>query len=309
MSPKSSKIIVSDAEIKVLNVNGQDYICLTDMVKNYGDDQLIYSWLRNRNTVEFLGIWETLNNPKFNSEQFDIYRSQAGLNSFNLTPKKWVNATDAIGIISKAGRYNGGTFAQKDIAFEFGSYISPEFKLIIIKEFQRLKDLEIENERWDYHRFLTKVNYRLQTDAIKNVLLPLTTIFDNSKGIIYATEADVVNIALFGITAKGWRDTHVDDSKKGNIRDFASIEQLTVLANLESINSMLINDGIEKSKRYQKLHTEAQRQVSALIASKIRIQPIDGEDVNDVVIAKSREHETSHSFNKLTDKFKSEGLI
>lgn len=281
MTPKPSIITVADTEIKVLNVNGQDYICLTDMVRNYGDDQLIYSWLRNRNTVEFLGIWETINNPKFRSEQFDIYRSQAGLNSFNLTPKKWVNATDAVGIISKAGRYNGGTFAQKDIAFEFGSYISPEFKLIIIKEFQRLKDLEAKSERWDYHRFLTKVNYRLQTDAIKNMLLPLTTLSDDSKGIVYATEADVVNIALFGITAKSWRDTYPAEAKTGNIRDFATIEQLTVLANLESINSMLINDGIDKEKRYQKLHNEAQRQISALVASRIRIQPIDDEEAED----------------------------
>jgi hypothetical protein len=279
------------------------------MVRNYCDDQLIYSWLRNRNTVEFLGIWETLNNPEFISEQFDIYRSQAGLNSFNLTPKKWVGSTGAIGILSKAGRYNGGTFAQKDIAFEFGSYISPEFKLIIIKEFQRLKDLEIANERWDYHRFLTKVNYKLQTDAIKNVLLPLTTASDDSKGIIYASEADVVNVALFGITAKRWRDNHQVEAKQGNIRDFATIEQLTVLANLESINSMLINDGMGKEDRYKRLHTEAQRQTSALIASKIRISPIDEEEASDILEVKVREDEPALPLEDLTDKLKSEGLL
>lgn len=276
MTPKPvQKIVVSDAEIKILRQDGQDYICLTDMVKNYGDDQLIYSWLRNRNTVEFLGVWETLNNPQFNSEQFDAYRSLAGLNSFNLTPKKWIDSTGAIGIISKAGRYGGGTFAQKDIAFEFGSYISAEFKLIIIKEFQRLKELESQNERWDYHRFLTKVNYRLQTDAVKQMLLPLTSSSSISAGIVYANEADVVNIALFGKTAKEWRDENPELAKKGNVRDFATVEQLTVLANLESLNSMLITEGLDKRGRYEKLHSEAQRQLSSLIASKLRINPAD----------------------------------
>lgn len=276
MTPKPvQKIVVSDAEIKILRQDGQDYICLTDMVKNYGDDQLIYSWLRNRNTVEFLGVWETLNNPQFNNEQFDAYRSLAGLNSFNLTPKKWIDSTGAIGIISKAGRYGGGTFAQKDIAFEFGSYISAEFKLIIIKEFQRLKELESQNERWDYHRFLTKVNYRLQTDAVKQMLLPLTSSSNISAGIVYANEADVVNIALFGKTAKEWRDENPELAKKGNVRDFATVEQLTVLANLESLNSMLITEGLDKRGRYEKLHSEAQRQLSSLIASKLRINPAD----------------------------------
>lgn len=273
MQRKRSEIIIKDSSIKILNINGQDYICLTDMVKNYGDDQLIYSWLRNRNTVEFLGVWETLNNEGFNSGQWDIYRGQAGLNSFNLTPKKWIDTTGAKGIISKAGRYGGGTFAQKDIAFEFGSYISPEFKLIIIKEFQRLKDLEFENEQWDYTRFLTKVNYRLQTQAVKDVLLPLTSLPRSYKGLVYAEEADVVNMAIFGMTAKEWRKKNPTKAKKGNIRDYATIEQLTVLANLESLNSMFINEGHEKSVRYEKLHIEAQRQLSNLIASKIRLDP------------------------------------
>lgn len=273
MKQKPAQLIVQDNTIKVLKVNGEDYICLTDMVKNHGDDQLIYSWLRNRNTVEFLGVWETLNNPGFNADQFDNYRRQAGLNSFNLTPKKWIETTGAIGLVSKAGRYGGGTFAQKDIAFEFGSYISPEFKLVIIKEFQRLKDLELEGERWDYHRFLTKVNYKLQTDAIKGMLLPLTSLPENKSGLVYANEADIVNLALFGMTAKQWRDSHKEQAKKGNIRDFATVEQLTVLANLESLNSMLINDGMDKKARYDKLHSEAQRQLSSLLASKMRLQP------------------------------------
>lgn len=274
MSPKpQAKLIVANTEIKTLTINGQDYICLTDMVKNYGDDQLIYSWLRNRNTVEFLGVWETLNNPAFDEQQFDRYRSQAGLNNFNLTPKKWVDTTNAIGIVSKAGRYGGGTFAQKDIAFEFGSYISAEFKLIIIKEFQRLKDLESENQKWDYHRFLSKVNYRLQTDAIKRVLTPLTQSETAPYSFMYANEADLVNIALFGKTAKQWRDENPEEARRGNIRDSATVEQLTVLANLESLNSMLISDGISKKDRFAKLHSEAQRQLSSLIASKLRIEP------------------------------------
>ncbi|MDQ5982089.1 MAG: DNA-binding protein [Patescibacteria group bacterium] len=280
MPKRKSEIIIKDAAIKVLNIDGQDYICLTDMIKNYGDDQLIYSWLRNRNTVEFLGVWETLNNADFNAEQWDRYRNQAGLNSFNLTPKKWIDTTGAVGLVSKAGRYGGGTFAQKDIAFEFGSYISPEFKLLIIKEFQRLKDLELENEQWDYRRFLTKVNYKLQTNAVKEVLLPLTTLPQNKSGIVYAEEADVVNLAIFGVTAKEWRQRHPAKSKRGNIRDFATIEQLTVLANLESLNSMLISDGYNKTTRYEKLHVEAQRQLSSLIASKLRLNPsIDTEKI------------------------------
>lgn len=277
MPRKKSEIVIKDASIKVLNSNGQDYICLTDMIKNYGDDQLIYSWLRNRNTVEFLGVWETLNNTSFNSEQWDVYRGQAGLNSFNLTPKKWIDTTGAIGIVSKAGRYGGGTFAQKDIAFEFGSYISPEFKLLIIKEFQRLKDLELENEQWDYRRFLAKVNYKLQTQAIKDVLLPLTTLPQMKTGLVYAEEADVVNLAIFGMTAKDWRKKNPTKAKKGNIRDFATIEQLTVLANLESLNSMFISDGYNKTTRYEKLHGEAQRQLSSLIASKLRLNPTQNE--------------------------------
>lgn len=273
MPRKKSEIVIKDAAIKVLNINGQDYICLTDMIKNYGDDQLIYSWLRNRNTVEFLGVWETLNNPTFDADQWDVYRGQAGLNSFNLTPKKWIDTTGAIGMVSKAGRYGGGTFAQKDIAFEFGSYISPEFKLLIIKEFQRLKDLELENEQWDYRRFLAKVNYKLQTSAIKDVLIPLTTLPQAKSGVVYAEEADVVNLAIFGMTAKDWRKKNPALAKKGNIRDFATIEQLTVLANLESLNSMFISDGYNKTTRYEKLHTEAQRQLSSLIASKLRLDP------------------------------------
>lgn len=279
MPKKPSSISVSETEIKVLKVNNEDYICLTDMVKNYGGDQAIYSWMRNRNTVEFLGMWETLNNKDFKGIEFDTFRNQAGLNSFFLTPKKWIDATGAKGVLSKAGRYGGGTFAHKDIAFEFGSYLSPEFKLMIIKEFQRLKEKESELEQWDYRRFLTKVNYRLHTDAIRDVLVPLTqTTGKQKERLIYAKEADVINIALFGLTAKEWRDRNKEKSKKGNIRDFATIEQLTVLSNLESLNSMLIVEGMAKEHRFGKLRSEAQRQMSALIASKLRIDPPKNKD-------------------------------
>lgn len=273
MGNKPVRILVGDTEIKILRVGEEDYICLTDMVGNYGGDQVIYSWMRNRNTVEFLGIWETLNNPDFKGIEFDTFRKQAGLNSFFLTPKKWIDATGAIGIFSRAGRYNGGTFAHRDIAFEFGSYLSPEFKLMIIKEFQRLKQLEQTTAEWDYRRFLTKVNYRLHTDAVKAVLVSLSGADSSQSALVYASEADVINLALFGMTARQWRQTN--KNKKGNIRDYATIEQLTVLANLESIHSMLINDGMSKQDRFVRLRQEAQRQMSALISSRLRITPME----------------------------------
>lgn len=279
MKPKIISLDVAGVEIKIIKVGSEDYICLTDMVNEYGGDQAIYSWLRNRNTVEFLGVWETLNNPHFKGGGFDTFRKQAGLNSFHLTPKKWIDATSATGITSRAGRHGGGTYAHRDIAFEFGSYLSPEFKLLIIREFQRLKTKELENEKWDYHRFLTKVNYRLHTAAVRDVLIPLTQSPKNKKGLIYANEADVINLALFGVTAKDWREKNKNEAKRGNIRDNATIEQLTVLSNLESLNSMMITDGLDKNKRFEKMRTEAQRQISALLASKLRISPIN--DIED----------------------------
>jgi hypothetical protein len=278
MASKQAKISVGDAEIKIIKVQGEDYICLTDMVNEYGGDQAIYSWLRNRNTVEFLGVWEALNNPHFKGGEFDTFRKQAGLNSFHLTPKKWIDSTGAIGIVSKPGRHGGGTFAHKDIAFEFGSYISPEFKLLIIREFQRLKAKEQELERWDYQRFLSKVNYQLHTSAIRDVLIPLTSTPKNREGLLYASEADLINLALFGITAKEWRAKNVMLAKKSNIRDNATIEQLTVLSNLESLNSMMITDGVPKEDRFDKMRAEAQRQISALLSSKLRIHPVGDEN-------------------------------
>lgn len=268
-----NEIIVENSPIRVVNHLEEDYLCLTDMVKNYGGDVAIYSWLRNRNTVEFLGIWELLNNKDFKGGGFETFKRQVGLNSFHLTPKKWIDNTNAIGLISRAGRYGGGTYAHKDIAFEFGSWLSAEFKLYLIKEFQRLKEKESEQGRWDYRRFLTKVNWRIQTDTIQQILVPISEIPANQQGILYAVEADIINLALFGITAKQWREKNRKLSKTGNIRDYATIEQLTVLANLESINSMFITQGMSKQARFDSLRKEAIRQLTALLQSKIRVSP------------------------------------
>lgn len=273
MKQKRSTIIISDTTIRIIKYQSQDYICLTDMVKNYGGDAAIYSWMRNRNTVEFLGVWELLNNPSFKGGGFETFKKQVGLNSFHLTPKKWIDNTGAIGLISRPGRYDGGTFAHKDIAFEFGSWLSAEFKLYLIKEFQRLKEMESQQEHWDYRRFLTKVNWRLQTSAVRQMLIPSSTLPTNKQGILYAAEADVINLALFDTTANEWEKNNPTLAKSGNMRDYASIEQLTVLANLESINSMLITEGLSKQERFARLRTEAVRQLTALLESKTLLLP------------------------------------
>jgi hypothetical protein len=238
---KKSTIEVKGAAITVLSQKEDDYICITDIARYKNaerTDDLVRNWLRNRNTIEFLGIWEQLNNPDFKPVEFDGIRMQAGLNSFTLTPKQWIGKTGAIGIISKAGRY-GGTYAHKDIAFEFASWISVEFKLYLIKEFQRLKD--DENRRlslaWNLNRTLSKLNYRIHTDAIKAHLIP-ALVTPAQAAITYANEADLLNVALFGRTAKQWRDAN--PRLEGNMRDFASIEQLLVLANIEGMNAEFI---------------------------------------------------------------------
>jgi hypothetical protein len=223
-------------------------------------DDLIRNWLRNRNTIEFLGIWEQLNNPGFNPVEFDGFKKQAGLNSFTLTPKQWIEKTGAIGIISKAGRY-GGTFAHKDIAFEFASWISVEFKLYLIKEFQRLKDEERQQLGWDIRRNLTKINYRIHKDAIKENLVP-ATLTAAQINLVYATEADVLNVALFGKTAKQWRDENVN--LKGNIRDYADISQLVCLSNLENMNAHFIKEGLSQGDRLKKLNEIAIYQMKLL---------------------------------------------
>lgn len=265
MAKNNTSIEVQGTPIKVQSVDGHDYICLTDIAKskNAGHpDDLIRNWLRNRNTLELLGIWEQLHNPEFNPVEFDGIRNQAGLNSFTLTPKQWIERTFAIGIQSKAGRY-GGTFAHKDIAFEFASWVSVEFKLYLIKDFQRLKD--DENERlslsWNLNRTLSKINYRIHTDAIKDQLIP-AQVSKAQAAMTYATEADLLNVALFGQTAKQWRDANPE--LNGNIRDHASIEQLLVLANIESMNAEFIHMKLTASERLMKLNTIAIRQMQSL---------------------------------------------
>jgi len=234
-----AKINVKGREIVIFNKDDEDYICITDIARYKNSDRtddLIRNWLRNRNSIEFLGIWEQLNNPDFKPVEFDGFKKQAGLNSFTLTPSQWIEKTNAIGIISKQGRY-GGTYAHKDIAFEFASWVSVEFKLYLIKEFQRLKDEELKQLGWDIRRNLAKINYRIHTDAIKENLIP-PELTSHQISLIYASEADMLNMALFGMTAKQWRDNH--PSNKGNIRDYANMSQLVCLSNLENLNALFI---------------------------------------------------------------------
>ncbi len=264
-----TKINVMDNEIALYQQNDEDYICITDIAKYKnaeGTDDLIRNWLRNRNTIEFLGIWEQLNNPNFKPVEFDGFRKQAGLNSFTLTPKQWIEKTGAIGIISKSGRY-GGTYAHKDIAFEFASWISVEFKLYLIKEFQRLKEDERKQLGWDIRRNLTKINYRIHTDAIKENLIP-AELSKAQTNLVYATEADVLNMALFGTTAKQWRDENPE--KKGNIRDYADISQLVCLSNLENLNAHFINEGISQAERLVRLNKIAIHQMRLLTEDSVK---------------------------------------
>ena len=258
-----AKITVLDKEITLYIQNEEDYICITDIAK-YKDpersDEIIRNWIRNRNTIEFLGIWEQLNNPDFNPVEFDGFRKQAGLNSFTLSTKQWIERTGAIGLISKAGRY-GGTYAHKDIAFEFASWISVEFKLYLIKEFQRLKEEEQKQLGWDIRRNLAKINYHIHTDAIRENLIPVE-LSKSQINYVYASEADLLNMALFGITAKEWREANPD--KKGNIRDYADISQLVCLSNLENLNAHFISDNLPQSERLLKLNKIAIHQMKLL---------------------------------------------
>lgn len=258
------KLVVRGTEINVQwNSDRNDFISLTDIAKIKDSDNpryIIQNWLRNRNTIEFLGVWELLYNPEFNRVEFDAFRSQAGLNSFVMTPQKWVEATNAIGIVSKAGRY-GGTYAHKEIAFEFASWISVEFKLYLVKEFERLKTEELKQLGWDIKRNLAKINYRIHTDAIKERLIP-PELSARQVSLVYANEADVLNMALFGMTAKQWRDSHPD--LKGNIRDYANVSQLVCLSNLENLNAVFINEGMPQPERLAKLNAIAINQMQIL---------------------------------------------
>ncbi len=258
-----AKIKVLSKEITIQTQHEEDYISLTDIAR-YKDaertDYLIHNWLRNRNTIEFLGIWEHLNNPGFNPIEFDGIRKMAGLNSFILTAKRWIEATNAIGLISKTGRY-GGTYAHKDIAFEFASWVSVEFKLYLIKEFQRLKDDELKQLGWDIRRNLAKINYRIHTDAIKENLVP-PELSASETSLVYATEADVLNMALFGMTAKDWRAKN--PGRKGNLRDDADVSQLVCLSNLENLNALFIRENLPQAERLRKLNQIAIHQMKLL---------------------------------------------
>ena len=254
------KLKINDVEINVTKFNDEDYICLTDMMVAKDGDFFVTDWLRNKNTLEYIGIWEKVYNPDFNYGEFSIIKNQAGLNRFKISVKDFVSKTNAISLYAKAGRY-GGTYAHKDIAFEFAMWISPEFKIYIVKEFQRLKEEEQRQLGWSAKRELSKINYHIHTDAIKDYLIP-DNISNKAASFIYSDEADVLNVALFGKTAKMWRDENTD--LKGNIRDHASIQQLIVLINLESMNSELIKLGLSQSERAARLNKMAIEQLTTL---------------------------------------------
>ena len=256
-----AKITVKGAEITVIEVNEKDYISLTDMVKNIENGlALIEKWLRNKNSIEFLVIWEEMYNPNFNSPEFEGIKSMAGLNRFIMSVKQWTERTNSLGIIAKAGRY-GGTYAHKDIAFEFASWVSPQFKLYLLREFQRLKEEEQKAVGWSAKRELAKINYHIHTDAIKRNLVP-AELTPQQTSIIYASEADVLNVALFGMTAKEWRDANPD--LKGNIRDYATINELICLSNMENLNAVFINEGLPQRERLIKLNQIAIQQMRVL---------------------------------------------
>lgn len=266
---KNRAIRVQGNDIAIVARHEQDYISLTDMVKHFdGGSALIEQWLKNKDTVLFLGVWEQLNNPQFNSLEFEGIKNAAGSNSFFLSAKKWIEATSAIGLYAKAGRY-GGTYAHRDIAFEFGSWLSPEFKLYLIKEFQRLKDEEAHTAslEWNFQRTLAKINYKIHTDAIKQHLIP-PRLTKAQTSAVYASEADLLNVALFGMTAAEWRQANPEQS--GNMRDAATLEQLVVLSNLESINAVLIHQGLVPSERLAQLNGIAITQMCSLVKQDTR---------------------------------------
>lgn len=255
------KILVNNTEIQVIKFEEEDYISLTDMVRNIENGVvLIEKWLRNKNTIEFLGIWEELYNEQFDYDEYCNIMQEAGLNRFAMSVKQWVERTNSRGIVAKAGRY-GGTYAYKDIAFEFASWVSPKFKLYLIKEFERLKKEEEQQIGWNAKRELAKINYRIHTDAIKEKLIP-RQVTKQQTAIVYASEADVLNVALFGKTAKEWREQNVE--KKGNIRDYATVNELICLSNLESLNAVFIEDGLPQKERLVKLNEIAIHQMIIL---------------------------------------------
>ena len=276
---KTTSITVQDVPVTIMNVDQRDYISLTDMAKARTDAgraaDVIKNWLRARSTLEFLGTWEVMYNPNFKVVEFDHFKSEAGLHTFTLSAKEWIEKTNAVGIYVQAGRY-GGTYAHKDIAFEFGSAISPVFKLYLLKEYQRLKDAENDRLKleWSAKRFLSKNNYLIHTDAVKNYVLPQSNYTKNTEWLAYADEADLLNVALFGCSAKAWREANPTLAKNSNIRDYASIAELTVLSNLETHNAELIKSRMEKKERFEALRQIAQYQLRVLAeAEKIKELP------------------------------------
>jgi len=257
-----NKINVNGIEISILSIKNEDYISITDMLKAKEGDFFISDWLRNRNTVEFLGIWERIYNPNFNYGEYAVIKSKAGLNNYKISVKDWVERTNAIGLKATAGRY-GGTYAHKEIAFEFGMWISAEFKIYLIKEFQRLKAEESQRKSldWDIKRNLTKINYKIHTNAIQKHLIP-EKISKNEQNLIYATEADILNLALFGMTAKEWKEKN--PTLEGNMRDYADVSQLLCLANLENLNALFITENMKKYLRLEKLNQIAIEQMIIL---------------------------------------------
>ncbi len=258
---KLDKIIVESSEISVLNgLNGEDYISLTDMAHSQMQEHIIFKWMSLKSTIEYLGEWELLYNPNFNYTEFGTIRNEAGSNNFVLSTKQWIERTNAIGIVAKTGRY-GGTYAHKDIAYHFGMWISPRFQLLLVKQYQLLQEERLRTLGWTAKRELSKLNYHIHTDAIKTNLIP-QEIDAKHKSLIYAEEADVLNVALFGITAKEWRESH--PQQKGNIRDYATINQLICLSNLENLNAVFIGDGLEQSARLIRLNEIAIKQMTIL---------------------------------------------
>ena len=257
-----SELNVNNNKVSVIRIGTEEYISLTDLARYADEDEPIQNWMRNKDVISFLGLWEKLNNENFKGVEFDTFKNEAGSNKFKISPQKWIKETNAIGIISKSGN-NGGTFAHSDIALEFASWLSPEFKLYLIKEFERLKRNEAYQEKidWNASRVLSKANYKIHTDAIKNSIVP-NLITDIQKKHAYSTEADLLNVALFGMTAKEWKDKN--QGLKGNQRDYADIRQLLVLCNLETINATMINDKITQSARLEKLNKIAIDQLKIL---------------------------------------------
>lgn len=261
---KKREIIVQDNTVSVMGVDGEDYISLTDMVKSKDGEFFVKDWLRNRNTLEFLAVWEQMHNPDFNRDGFAPLAAESGLNSFKISVKEWIEKTNAKGIVAQTGRY-GGTYAHRDIAFEFGTWISPVFKLYLIKEYQRLKEIENNqyNLEWNVKRIVSKANYHIHTDAVKTHLIPVSKKWN--KNWEYAEEADLLNLALFGHTAKEWEAQNAERAKAGeNVRDSASINDLIVLSNMESLNAKMIRDGIDKKTRFEKLQQEAAHEMQIL---------------------------------------------